>query len=138
MPEATSTTNPAAIKTPAPNTSQDVVLEVKVSVQKFYCYQEPYELSITVKVADINRGISIWYHIVDKNSNRRSDTQNINLSRWTSDSRRAVIIGGGSSKQNLQFPPMMGESWFVYQIITDDGKYRSPVYDDITFFPCAQ
>lgn len=32
----------------------------------------------------------------------------------------------------------MGESYFVYQIISDDSAYRSPTFTDMTFFPCAQ
>jgi hypothetical protein len=116
----------------------ELVLDIQASVDTFYCYQSPYELTITVKVSDINRGMAVYYHIKDKSSDVTSDGQVIDLHRKTSDTRDATIIGGGSSQQNLQFPPLMGESYFVYQIISDDGMYRSPVYSDITFFPCAQ
>ena len=115
-----------------------LVLDIQTSVNTFYCYQSPYELTITVKVSDINRGMAVYYHIEDKNSGVTSEGQVIDLHRNTSDTRTAVIIGGGSSKQNLQFPPMMGESYFVYQVISDDGKYRSQTYSDVTFFPCGQ
>jgi hypothetical protein len=116
----------------------ELVLEVRTSVDTFYCYQSPYQLTITVKVSDINRGMAVYYHIQDKNTGVSSDGQVIDLHRKGSDTRDATIIGGGSSAQNLQFPPLMGESYFVYQIISDDGTYRSPVYSDITFFPCGQ
>lgn len=115
-----------------------LVLDIQKSVNTFYCYQSPYELTITVKVSDINRGMAVYYYIKDKNTGVTSDGQVIDLHRQTSDTRNATIIGGGSSQQNLQFPPMMGESYFVYQIISDDASYRSPVYSDITFFPCGQ
>jgi hypothetical protein len=116
----------------------ELVLEVQTSVDTFYCYQSPYQLTIPVKVSDIDRGMAVYYHIQDKNSGVSSDGQVIDLHRRSSNTRDATIIGGGSSAQNLQFPPLMGESYFVYQIISDDGTYRSPVYSDITFFPCGQ
>lgn len=115
-----------------------LVLDIQKSVDTFYCYQMPYELTITVTVSDINRGMALYYHIRDKNSGVKSDGQSIDLHRTTSTTRAATLIGGGSSQQNLQFPPMMGESFFVFQIISDDGKYRSPTYSDVTFFPCGQ
>jgi hypothetical protein len=86
----------------------------------------------------IDRSMAVYYHIQDKSTGVASDGQHVDLHRKTGDTRDATITGGGSSDQNLQFPPLMGESYFVYKIISDDGMYRSPVYSDITFFPCAQ
>jgi hypothetical protein len=124
----TSTSTPAAL-----------VLGIQKSVSTFYCYQMPFELTITVRVSDIERGMAVYYRIQDKKSNVASDWQSVDLHRRLSnDTRTATIIGGGSSQQNLQFPPLMGESYFLYQIISDDNGYRSPVYSDITFFPCGQ
>lgn len=135
QPSAEPSMTPGKTETPPP---VELVLDIQNSVDTFYCYQWPYELTITVKVSDINRGMAIYYHIQDKNSGVTSDGQVIDLHRQTGDTRNVTIIGGGSSMQNLQFPPMMGESYFVYQIISDNGSYRSPVYSDITFFPCGQ
>jgi len=129
--------SPEPSRTDVP-TSAELVLEIQNSVDTFYCYQPPYELTITVKVSDINRGMAVYYHIEDKDSGVSSEVQTIDLHRKTGDTRDATIIGGGSMEQNLQFPPLMGESYFLYQIISDDGSYRSPVYSDITFFPCGQ
>jgi transposase-like protein len=129
--------SPEPSKTDAPPPAE-LVLDIQTSVDTFYCYESPYELTITVTVSDINRGMAVYYHIEDKNTGATSDEQVIDLHRKTSDTRDATVIGGGSSEQNLQFPPMMGESYFVYQIISDDRSYRSPVYSDITFFPCGQ
>lgn len=116
----------------------DLVLGIQTSVDAFSCYQPPYELTITVRVSDINRGMAVYYHIEDKTTGVESDMQVLDLHRRSSDTRSATIIGGFGEDQNMQFPPLMGESYFIYQIISDDGKYRSPVYGDITFFPCAQ
>lgn len=129
--------SPEPSKTDAPPPAE-LVLDIQTSGDTFYCYQWPYELTVTVKVSDINRGMAVYYHIQDKNTGVTSDQQVIDLHRKTGDTRDATVIGGGSSEQNLQFPPMMGESYFMYQIISDDGSYRSPVYSDITFFPCGQ
>ena len=126
---------PSQTNAPPPT---ELVLDIQNSVDTFYCYQPPYKLTITVRVSDIDRGMAVYYHIQDKNGGGSSDEQIIDLHRKTSDTRNATIIGGGSSDQNLQFPPMMGESTFYYRIISDDAVYRSPVYSDITFFPCGQ
>lgn len=126
---------PTRTVTPPP---AELVLDIQFSVREFYCYQSPYELTITVTVSDINQGMAVYYRIQDKNSGVASDWQNIDLHRNTSNTRVATIIGGGSDRQNLQFPPLMGESYFIYQIISDDGKYRTPAYSDITFHPCGQ
>ena len=126
---------PSQTEVPPP---AELVLDIQTSVDTFYCYQWPYELTITVTVSDINRGMAVYYHIQDKYSGQTSAGQVIDLHRRTSNTRDATIIGGGSSSQNLQFPPMMGESYFVYQVISDDGSFRSPAYSDITFFPCGQ
>ncbi|MDL1910286.1 hypothetical protein FBQ81_06270 [Chloroflexi bacterium CFX6] len=115
-----------------------LVLDIQTSVNVFYCYQPPYELTITVRVSDISRGMAVYYHIKDKISGVASDGQVIDLHRKSGDTRAATIIGGGGMDQNLQFPPLMGESYFVYQVISDDGSYRSQVYTNVTFFPCAQ
>ncbi len=129
------TAEPSKTETTPP---QDLVLEINKSVSTFYCYQAPYNLTITVRVSDINQGMAVYYHIEDKVSGVKSDPQVVDLHRKSSDTRDATIIGGNSSAQNLQFPPMMGESYFVYQIISDDVSYRSKVYSDITYYPCAQ
>jgi hypothetical protein len=115
-----------------------LVLDIQKSVDTFYCYQPPFTLTITVRVSDINRGMAVYYHIEDKYNGVSSDGQVIDLHRKSGSTRDATLIGGGSAQQNLQFPPMMHESYFVYQIISDDLGYRSPVYSDITFFPCGQ
>jgi hypothetical protein len=122
----------------SPPTPGELVLSIQTSVKTFYCYQPPYELTITVKVSDINRGMAVYYHIQDKASGTTSEYQVLDLRRKDSSTRSVTIIGGGSMDQNLQFPPLMGESYFIFQIISDDGSYRSEPYSDVTFFPCAQ
>jgi hypothetical protein len=121
------------VPTPLP-----LVLEIRTSVNTFYCYQSPYELTITVKVSDINRGMAVYYHIQDKTSGVTSDWQSLDLRRKSGDTRSATIIGGGSMDQNLQFPPLMSESYFIYQVVSDNGSYRSDSYSNVTFFPCGQ
>lgn len=122
-----------SVPTPLP-----LVLEIRTSVNTFYCYQSPYELTITVKVSDISRGMAVYYHIQDKKTGVTSDWQSLDLRRKSGDTRSATIIGGGSMDQNLQFPALMGESYFIYQIVSDDNSYRSQSFSNVTFFPCAQ
>jgi hypothetical protein len=134
----TQTSQPSPTSSETPGTPLPLVLDVQTSADTFYCYDAPFELTVLVKVSDINRGMAIFYHIQDKKSGVSSDEQVIDLHRKTSDTRSATIIGGGSDEQNLQFPPLMGESYFIYQIVSDDGNDRSPVYSNITFYPCSQ
>lgn len=129
--------SPPVVRTDVP-ASTELVLEIQTSVDAFYCYQPPFEMTLTVRVSDINRGMAVYYHIEDKVTGVASDPQVLDLHRKSSATRTATVIGGFGEEQNLQFPPLMGESYFIYQIISDDGNYRSPVYSDITFFPCAQ
>lgn len=133
VPPPTPVPTQTSVPTPLP-----LVLEIRTSVNTFYCYQPPYELTITVKVSDISRGMAVYYHIQDKNSGVSSDWQSLDLRRKSGDTRSATIIGGGSMDQNLQFPALMGESYFIYQIISDDNSYRSQSFSNVTFFPCAQ
>jgi hypothetical protein len=138
---ATPTQLPTQPPSPEPTEtprSTELISAVELSVDTFYCYQPPYELTITVRVTDIDRGLAVYYHIEDKSTGVRSDNQVLDLHRTSSNTRSATVIGGFSAEQNLQFPPLMGESYFIYQIISDDGQYRSPAFSDVTFFPCAQ
>ena len=112
-----------------------LVLDIQKSVDTFYCYQSPYELTITVKVSDLERGMAVYYHIQDKKTGVTSTGQVIDLHRKTSDTRDATIIGGGSSQQNLQFPPLMGKSYFVYQIISDDATLSQSGLQRYHIFP---
>lgn len=125
--------NPTETPPPA-----ELVLEIQTSLETFYCYQEPSELTITVTVGDMDRGMSVHYHIEDKTSGVTSEEQRLELQPASANTRSATIIGGFSEKQNLQFPPLMSESYFVYQIVGSDGAILSPEYRNITFFPCAQ
>jgi hypothetical protein len=43
---------------------------------------------------------------------------------------------GGTN--NFYYPPLLGESWFEFQIFLPDGTFQTKIFTDITFFPCAQ
>jgi hypothetical protein len=144
-PYPTYTSQPTLTKPAAPPTSTEpppsgqlTYPQPTKSTSRFYCYQEPYSVKITQKVPDINVGMTVYFRIQDKTDGRKTDWENKDLHRDGSDARSATIVGGGSSSQDIHYPPLMHESWFQYQIIADDGTYRSPVYSDITFYPCAQ
>jgi hypothetical protein len=136
-PTATSTTAPTATLVPTA-ADQPLILGLTYSTKTFYCYQTPTSLVITVKVSDINRGMAVYYRLKDKVDGRQTDWEIIDLHRLGSDVSRSATIVGGWDGQNLHFPALMHESWFVFQIISDDGAFRGPFYSDVTFFPCAQ
>ena len=50
-----------------------LVLDIQKSVNIFFCYQPPYELTITVTASDINHGMAVYYHICEKSTGVMSD-----------------------------------------------------------------
>jgi hypothetical protein len=114
------------------------VTDVTFSQDAFYCYDTPNTLTVTVTVTDINKSLSLYYRLKDKETGTATDWEQIDLQRYGSNTRIATLIGGMSSGQNVHFPPMMHESWLITQILADDGSFRSDFYSTVTFFPCGQ
>ncbi|HEY9075333.1 MAG TPA: hypothetical protein VIO61_02230 [Anaerolineaceae bacterium] len=129
---------PTLVPTTAP-TIASAAYAVTVSTKTFYCYQEPSQLKVSVAMPDINKGAAVYFRLRDKFSGQLTAWANKDLHRDTGNIRSVVINGSGySGTKDVIHPPLMKESIFEMQIITDDGTYRSNVYTDITYFPCAQ
>jgi len=122
-------------------TPELLIQQVLVDRNVFYCVANdgPTTLTITVRVGDINRGMAVFWRLEDKATGRKTDWQSEDLRRASSNSRSFTFdadVWAGTN--NFYYPPLMGESWFLFQIISDDGKERTDVFTDISFFPCAQ
>jgi hypothetical protein len=122
-------------------TTTRLIQQITVDRKVFYCISSdgPTTLTITVQVSDINRGMAVWWRLEDKNTQRKTDWQFEDLRRASSNTRSFTFdadVWAGTN--NFFYPPLMGESWFLFQIISDDGKERTDVFADVTFFPCAQ
>ena len=123
-------------------TSEALIQQVSTDTKVFYCVpgSGPTTLTITVQVSDVNRFMAVFWRLEEKSLGKK-------MAQWEqADLRRA---GGNTlsftfdadvwaGTNNFYYPPGYGESWFLYQIITLDGKVRSEVFADVTFFPCAQ
>lgn len=122
-------------------TTTRLIQQVMTDRKVFYCIagDGPTTLTITVQVGDINRGMAVWWRLEDKNTQRKTDWQFEDLRRASANTRAFTFdadVWAGTN--NFYYPPLMGESWFIYQIIADDDSERTEAFADVTFFPCAQ
>lgn len=136
-----SATLPPTATFTATATMTRLIQQVMTDRKVFHCVSSdgPTTLTVTVQVGDINKGMAVFWRLEDKATGRKTDWQSEDLRRASSNSRAFTFdadVWAGTN--NFYYPPLMGESWFLYQIISDDGKERTDVFTDVTFFPCAQ
>jgi hypothetical protein len=120
----------------------DLIRDLSINRNAFYCVKSdgPTTLTFTVEMSDIDRGMAIFWRLYEKQDQSMTDWQNVSMQRKTSTARTFTFDANSwDGTNNFFYPPGFAESWFQFQLISGDGKYRTPVYrDDITFFPCAQ
>jgi len=114
----------------------------KVTVDRttFYCVSAngPTQLTITVQMSDIGRGAALFWRLQEKSSGKKLDWVIVDMRRETGSTRSFTFDANSSAgTNNFFYPPLMGESWFQYQIVSNDGMERTEVFSDVTFFPCA-
>ena len=116
---------------------QSITVDRKV----FYCVPSdgPTTLKVTVQLSNVDLGAGLYWRLADKTTGRITDWEYVKMERIGTNQRSFtfdadVWIG----TNNFYYPPLMGESWFEFQIISNDGQYRTDVISEVTFFPCAQ
>jgi hypothetical protein len=119
------------------------ILFQRVTVDRtiFYCISGdgPTELTITVEMSDVDRGATLFWRLEQKSNNTTTDWEIVDMRRAGGNTRSYTFdadVWAGTN--NFYYPPLMGESWFEYQIISNDGLDRTEVFTNVTFFPCAQ
>ncbi len=126
-------------ETTAP-TSSKLILQVFTDRKVFYCVPSsgPTTLTVTVSLSDVDQGAAVYWRLQDKSTGRITDWENEDLRRSGGNNRAFTFDANvWDGTNNFYYPPLMGESWFQYQIIADKGE-RTEVFSDVTFFPCAQ
>ncbi len=148
LPPPVPTSQPAAAPTaeiiPTATSSEppELIKDLSINRKAFYCVKSdgPTTVTFTVEMTDIERGMAIFWRLFEKKDQSTTDWQNVSMQRKSSTSRTFTFDANSwDGTNNFFYPPGFSESWFQFQLISGDGKYRTPVYrDDITFFPCAQ
>jgi len=102
------------------------------SVSRFGCLTEGVPEMVTITLQGENMPpMAIYYRLVEKKTNKTSDWLIKDMVRNIEG--RTVTL---NIKKDVVNPLQFTEAWLQYLIISDDGSYRSPIYEDITALPC--
>ena len=134
------TNTPTLTDTPVP-VSDKLILQVSTDRKVFHCISSdgPTALTISVSLSDVNQGMAVFWRLEDKMTGRKTDWDFKDMRRSGGNNRAFTFdadVWGGTN--NFFYPPLMGESWFQYQIIAGNNSERTDIVSDVTFFPCAQ
>jgi len=151
IPQATNTPEQLAqptVSVPTPThtmtlqpTSSKVIIQVSTDRKTFYCVPSdgPTTLTITVQLNNVDNGVAVWWRLQEKTGGKTTDWEFKDMRRAGGNNRDFTFDADTwNGTNNFYYPPLMGESWFQYQIIADGNVDRTEVFSDVTFFPCAQ
>ena len=116
---------------------QSITVDRKV----FYCVSSngPTTLTVTVELSDVDRGAALYWRLSDKKTGNITNWEFVKMDRIGGNARSFTFNADSwAGTNNFYYPPLMGESWFEFQIISSDGQDRTDVISEVTFFPCAQ
>ena len=133
----TSTHTPTITQTA---TQEVLFLNVTVDRLEFHCVpgDGPTTLTITVEMSDVDRGAALFWRLHEKANDNKLAWEVVDMQRAGGNERTYTFDADTwNGTNNFFYPPMMGESWFEFQIISNDGLERTEVFADVTFFPCA-
>lgn len=131
---------PTMTLAPAP-TSDKLILNVYTDRTTFYCVPSdgPTTLTITVELSDIDHGLAVWWRLDEKATGRTTEWEYEDMHRAGGNTRNFTFDADSwNGTNNFYYPPLMGESWFEFQIIADGNVERTDVIATVTFHPCAQ
>ncbi|HEY9076985.1 MAG TPA: hypothetical protein VIO61_10655 [Anaerolineaceae bacterium] len=137
IPLLTLTTLPTQ-STPKPSPTIHIpVVSYQLTVNRsvVYCEKQPTHVKFSITMEDITKGVSLYYRVRDKKTNYFTDWEIADFQIESDTVQSVTLIAGGDGK-NIHYYANMGESWLEYQVIADDGSYRSPLRWDIDIFPC--
>lgn len=137
-PTPTPTATPTDVVPPA---SDKLFLNVTTDRSVFYCVSSngPTTLTITVEMSDVDRGATLFWRLEQKSNYNTTDWEVVDMRRAGGNTRAYTFDANvWAGTNNFYYPPLMGESWFEYQIVSNDGAERTGVFVNVTFFPCAQ
>ena len=129
---------PEEPETQAPE-PEELFLAVVYEPEEFFCdpAKGPTELTITVEMSDVDRGGNLFWRLHEKATDTKLDWEIVDMLRVDSSTRTYTFYADMmAGTENFTYPPGMGESWFEFQIVTNDATERTEVFADVTFFPC--
>jgi hypothetical protein len=136
QPAATVTLTPTVTQT----ATQEVLFQnVTTDRTEFACFVMGWEntLTITVEMSDVDRGAALFWRLHEKATDTKLAWELVDMVRAGGNKRtytfNANLPGG---QNNFTYPIAMTESWFEFQIISNDGADRTEVFADVTFIPC--
>jgi hypothetical protein len=133
------TSRPAVKITPSATT--EPIGEVKADRSKFYCLSSdgPTTLTISASAGKDIRDLTLRWRLNTKKGGTTTAWEGIymeNTAPGKFSFKFNADTWGGTN--NFYYPPMLGESWFEYQVFIPDGSYQTEIIKNVTFFPCAQ
>jgi len=134
-PTATVTLTPTVTQT----ATQEVLFQnVTKDNIEFACHMMGYPktLTITVEMSDVDRGAALFWRLHEKATDYKMDWTLVDMVRAGGNKRTYTFdadIPGGTVNFGH---PLIGTSWFEFQIISNDGVVRTEVFADVTFHPC--
>jgi hypothetical protein len=134
---------PEAPKPEEPETqepeSEEMFLAVDYAPKEFHCDPAggPVEMTVTVEMSNVDRGANLFWRLHEKSTDTKLGWEIVDMLR-ADDRTRAYTFYADmmAGKDNFFYPPGMTESWFEFQIVTNDAAERTEVFADVTFFPC--
>ena len=133
--EATVTLTPTVTQT----ATQDVLFQnVTKDQTEFFCFpiDGPTSLTITVEMSDLDRGAALFWRLHEKATDWKMDWEIVDMVRAGGNKRTYTFEANPGGAWNFIYPPATLESWFEFQIISNDGADRTEVFADVTFHPC--
>ncbi len=135
QPEAAVTLTPTATQT----ATQEVLFQnVTKDQTEFFCLPAdgPTSLTITVEMSDLDRGAALFWRLHEKATDWKMDWEIVDMVRAGGNKRTYTFEADPGGAWNFIYPPGTHESWFEFQIISNDGVDRTEVFADVTFHPC--
>ena len=111
---------------------EELFLEVTAEPKESHCnpFADSIVLTITVTMSDIDRGANLFWRLHEKATDVKLDWEVVDMIRVDDHTRSFSFTAG-------MMPVELGESWFEFQIVSNDGADRTEVFADVTFFPCT-
>ena len=135
-PTATITLTPTVTLTA---TQEKLFQQVTTDQTMFYFHPAdgPTKMTVTVEMSDVDRGASLFWRLHSKATDAKTDWEIVDMIRAGGNTRTFTFEADlGNPSANVFYPMGWGESWFEFQIISNDAADRTEVFADVTFFPC--
>lgn len=124
-----------------PSQTSEPISMVNSDPKTFYCINSdgPVRLTITTSVNTSIQELSLRWRLNTKKDGKTTEWEGVYMIKSGSNQFSYTFDADvWEGTNNFYYPPMLGESWFEYQIFLPDGSYQTEIFKNVTFFPCAQ